>query len=281
MKTETSESSPIGINQVVPPARRGYGWLAITLAPGKVTQGHSCYWKRDLAADLDRLKELGATTLVPLLEDDELVSLQIPDLVESALERGLEVIRFPFHDGGVPRSLKKTEKFVDDLHERLRKGERIVMHCNGGLGRAGTMAACVRMAVGLDDHPEAAIASVRKIRGKRAIETRTQESFITHFSWMLGDRDIGGEPIFGLSLREDGVYEPRYIPPTLKDGCEWRGNLHKPIHGRARVRLPQDGKVSEVNVLISRYDGDLWLTSSEWNRELVRRHEESEEREDK
>jgi len=43
--------------------------------------------------------------------------------------------------------------------ERFYEGERLLMHCNGGLGRAGTMAACVRMALGLDANPEAAIAA--------------------------------------------------------------------------------------------------------------------------
>lgn len=181
MKTRTSESSPIGINQVVPPAPGGGGWLAITLAPGKVTQGNSCYWERDLGADLDRLKELGATTLVPLLEDDELVYLKIPQLIEAARERGLDVFRFPFYDGGVPKDLEKTSRFVDDLRRRIDRGERIVMHCNGGLGRAGTMAACVRLAMGLDTSPRQAISSVRKARGPRAIENRGQENFVAVF----------------------------------------------------------------------------------------------------
>jgi protein-tyrosine phosphatase len=55
------------------------------------------------------------------------------------------------------------------------------MHCNGGLGRAGSMAACVRLALGLDPDPDAAIESVRKLRSERAIETRQQERFIEQF----------------------------------------------------------------------------------------------------
>ena len=276
MKIETSESSPIGINQVIPPARGREGWLAITLAPGKVTQGHSCYWKRDLAADLDRLKELGATTLVPLLEDDELVRLKIPNLVDEARKRGLDVLRFPFHDGGVPRSMKKTYRFVDELRMRVGgKGERIVIHCNGGLGRSGTIAACVRLIMNLDSSPSDAIASIRGIRGKRAIETIAQERFVKRFSKTLEEEQNKYEPIFLLEPRENGVYEPIYIPPILKDGCEYRNNLYKPKRGRALVRLPQDGKVSEMNVLICSYCDDMYITSSDWNEELARRHRES------
>jgi len=150
--------------------------------------GANNYWDRDLEADLDRLKELGATTLVPLVEDDELVYLKIPTLVEAAQKRGLEVKRFPFHDGGVPKDMKKTVEFINEICDRFKKGERIVMHCNGGLGRAGTMAACVRMALGLDADSETAIQSVRKARGPRAIENKSQEEFIGKFikAWARG-----------------------------------------------------------------------------------------------
>lgn len=192
MKTKTSETSPIIINQVVPPSNQNQGWVAITLAPGKKTTGTYNYWDRDLDTDLARLKDQGTTTLVPLIEDDELVRLKIPNLVESAQTRGLEVIRFPFHDGGVPKDITKTINFVKGLCARYGKGERIVMHCNGGLGRAGTMAACLRLALDLDKSPEQAIQSVRKARGPRAIETKAQEEFIGFFgrTWKQGRESL-------------------------------------------------------------------------------------------
>lgn len=191
MKTKTSQSSPLGINQVVPPSAGTDGWVAITLAPGKKTMGANSYWDRDLDLDLDRLVTLGATTLVPLIEDAELTYLKIPTLVDSAEKRGLAVRRFPFHDGGIPTDRRETVRFVQELIARFRAGERIVMHCNGGLGRAGTMAACLRLALGLDHTAEQAIRSVRKARGPRAIETREQEAFIAEFisSWSVRGRD--------------------------------------------------------------------------------------------
>ncbi|MBW2703468.1 MAG: ADP-ribosylglycohydrolase family protein [Deltaproteobacteria bacterium] len=184
MKTETSKTCPIFINQVVPPNEEN-GWVAITLAPGKKTMGAKNYWDRDLATDLDKLKELNTTTLVPFLEDDELLRLQIPDLVDFAEDRGLLVQRFPFHDGGVPKDMPETLRFIEDLCTHYAEGERIVMHCNGGIGRAGTMAACLRLALSLDDSAKTAIAQVRKSRGPRAIENRAQEAFVAlfHQAW--------------------------------------------------------------------------------------------------
>ncbi len=101
MNTKTSETNPIYVVGMVPPGEQG-GWVAIAIAPGKKTRGTFVRWERDLDLDLDRLKVLGVTTLVPFLEDDELQGLNIPNLVEAAEARGLSVRRFPFHDVGVP-----------------------------------------------------------------------------------------------------------------------------------------------------------------------------------
>lgn len=181
MKTLTSATSPLRLCEVVPANAAG-GWLAITLAPGKRTVGTEVRWERDLAADLDRLEKLGATALVPLLEDHELTQLGIPDLVARAEQRGLAVVRFPIRDGAVPASLAATVRLVGDLVARCGRGERVVVHCNGGLGRAGTIAACARVASGLDGAASAAIAAVRRLRDRRAVENAEQERFVERFA---------------------------------------------------------------------------------------------------
>jgi protein-tyrosine phosphatase len=180
MKSEDSQTSPIRVIKIVSANEAG-GWVAISLAPGKKTMGTYVHWDRDLETDLNRLKELGVMTLVPFLTDNELKRLKISNLVEAATAYGFTVLRFPFRDGGIPENMAKTVQFVTDVIERFYEGERLLMHCNGGLGRAGTMAACVRIALRLDADSEAAIASVRKLRGERAIETWEQEKFVAEF----------------------------------------------------------------------------------------------------
>jgi protein-tyrosine phosphatase len=180
MKSENSRTSPIRVVEVVLPNQAG-GWVAISLAPGKKTLGTYVHWDRDLETDLNLLKELGVTTLVPFLTDDEMKRLKIPNLIVAATELGFAVLRFPFDDGGIPENMAKAVQFVKAMIERYHQGERLLMHCNGGLGRAGTMAACVRMALKLDADPKAAIVSVRKLRGERAIETLQQEDFVARF----------------------------------------------------------------------------------------------------
>jgi protein-tyrosine phosphatase len=147
MKTENSQTSPIRVVKIVPTNEAG-GWVAISLAPGKKALGTYVHWDRDLETDLNRLKELGVTTLAPFLTDDELKRLKIPNLIVAATKHGFAVLRFPFRDGGIPENLAEAVQFVKDVIECYEGGERVLMHCNGGLGRAGTMAACVRIALG-------------------------------------------------------------------------------------------------------------------------------------
>ena len=95
---------------------------------------------------------------------------------------------------------------MEDVIQGFQGGGRVLIHCNGGLGRAGTMAACVRMALKLDDDPEAAIASVRKLRGERATETREQEDFVARFRTQWQTCDSGTLKISRvdfLSMRRD------------------------------------------------------------------------------
>jgi protein-tyrosine phosphatase len=177
MKTENFQTSPIRVVKIVPANKKG-GWVAISLAPGKKTLGTYVHWDRDLETDLNRLKELSVTTLVPFLTDDELKRLKIPNLIDVATACEFAVLRFPFPDGGIPENMAEAVQFVRAVIEHFQRSERLLMHCNGGLGRAGTMAACVRMALKLDADPESAIASVRELRGWRAIETWAQEDFV-------------------------------------------------------------------------------------------------------
>ena len=62
------------------------------------------------------------------------------------------------------------------LEPVLAAGGRVLVHCVGGLGRSGTIAACLLRSRGVS--AEEAIAMVRAARSPRAIETHAQEAFV-------------------------------------------------------------------------------------------------------
>ncbi len=71
------------------------------------------------------------------------------------------------------------EALVQDVVQRLQSGQNVVVHCRGGLGRTGTVAACVLVALGRHTAEEA-IGAVRAVR-KGTVQTRDQEDFVRLF----------------------------------------------------------------------------------------------------
>lgn len=145
---------------------------------------------RDLDMDLDRLaREYQTQVLVCLLQDDEFEELEIQGLVPAAEARGWDVLRLPIRDVSVPDDPAAVAKVIASVIEKARQGSNVVIHCKGGLGRAGTIGACVLVASG--DSPAAAMSNVREARAG-AIESREQEAFIKSFAlWLLRSRVLG------------------------------------------------------------------------------------------
>ena len=153
----------------------GRGRLSLTICPGK--KGSSIFggmWDRDLATDAARLRALGADMVVSLIEEDEGDRLGVPDLGPAIEAAGMGWERFPIRDVSVPRPEERlaVDALLDRISAALDAGRHVVVHCQGGLGRAGTVAAAVLVRRGTT--PSAAIAQVRRARNG-AIETPEQE----------------------------------------------------------------------------------------------------------
>ncbi len=176
MNERTSATHPIQVPFLPSDALRLPGKVGLTFAPGKRHRGVTGAWARDLDSDLLRLRDVYATkTLVSLIEDHELVSLGIPTLVERAEALGLRVTRFPIVDASVPDNPSAFVDLVAQILSEVAAGTTVVVHCRGGLGRTGLVAAACLVAQGFG--VEAAVKLVREVR-PGAIETRPQEAFL-------------------------------------------------------------------------------------------------------
>jgi len=134
-------------------------------------------WDRDLALDLDAIRNWGASAIVTLLEPEELTLLRVERLGEEVLRRKMSWFHLPIVDVSIPdqRFEKKWRTAGEELRSILRNGSDVLVHCRGGLGRAGTIAS--RLLIELGMAPETAIARVRAVR-PGAIETRAQEEYV-------------------------------------------------------------------------------------------------------
>lgn len=175
--TRTSQSHPLQIDEIEIAATGGR--IGVTLCPGKKDPGAwSGPWDRDLDADLDVIKDWDAAAVVSLIECHEIESLGVRSLGDGVSGRHIDWLHLPIVDGSVPdkRFEARWAAVGEGLRARLRDGARVLIHCKGGLGRAGTIAA--RLLVELGDDPEHAMTRVREVR-KGAIEKDTgQEEFI-------------------------------------------------------------------------------------------------------
>ncbi len=172
----TSDSHPLRIDYVQPEGAPGR--IGLTFCPGKVQpDGLSGSWKRDLRKDLHVIADAGTHTLVTLIEQHEIESLKVRDLGVMAASFGMDWIHLPIKDTSIPSPEfeKAWEVSGAQIKDALLCGDDIVVHCKGGLGRAGTVSA--RLLVELGEEPEDAIRSVRASR-RGAIENVTQENYI-------------------------------------------------------------------------------------------------------
>jgi ADP-ribosyl-[dinitrogen reductase] hydrolase len=177
---KTSLTDPLQIAAI--PAGSEFGRVGITLCPGKYDEhALSGHWDRDLALDLDAIRNWGAAAVVTLLERKELTQLRVERLGEEVVRRKMLWFHLPIVDVSIPDRRFEEHWHVagEELRSILCRGLDVVVHCRGGLGRAGTIAA--RLLVELGMEPTKAIASVRAVR-RGAIETCEQERFVLGLS---------------------------------------------------------------------------------------------------
>lgn len=144
-------------------------------------------WQRSAELDLARLSgHCQITTVACLLSLAELRSLGLryyPDMVQSS---GFEYISHPIVDMGVPEDPMAAYCFIEELVQRLKNGERILLHCRSGFGRAGMIGACVLLRLGEASSASDALAKIRRLRSPRAVETSRQVAFVETYASSFG-----------------------------------------------------------------------------------------------
>lgn len=176
MRVRTSLTHPLQIAEVQ--ASSAHGRIGITFCPGKRQPGAmSGNWQRDLDLDCDAIRAWGAAAVVSLIEQHEMEALDVLRLGEAVEARGMDWHHLPIRDVSVPSASfeKAWGEVGPQLRALIRNGSSVLVHCKGGLGRAGMIAA--RLLVELGMAPEEAIAEVRSVR-PGAIETRAQHEHV-------------------------------------------------------------------------------------------------------
>lgn len=184
----SSATHPLRIAQVRPRGDRGT--IGITLCPGKKqAHGMSGSWARNLETDVKAIRDWGARLVLTLVAQEELDELGVPDIGDAVARAGMSWLHLPIADGCAPDEQFEVAWLTafPQLSTVLSRGEKVLVHCKGGLGRAGTVAAMLLVDTG--DGPGMAMCKVREVR-PGAVETDAQEEFLIY--WAVTRAKRGG-----------------------------------------------------------------------------------------
>ena len=123
----------------------------------------------------------GRLGLVPLTQSPE------PDYAVYLDERwdGDPEVTWPYRmitwpDFGSPEDVSELFEVIGDLYARAQAGEVVQIACYGGLGRTGTVLACLAVCAGVQFND--AVGWVRANYDRRAVETNEQARLVETFA---------------------------------------------------------------------------------------------------
>jgi len=137
-------------------ALEGSAALIFTPCPGTKTQ--------TLKDSLLTLKQAGTSAILTLMPEDEIARNQVTDLPALCQELGLAWFHCPIEDDHAPLADFATawQQQGPQIHQLLKEGKKVAIHCKGGSGRTGLVAAQIMLERGIDkEHVKQRIQALR------------------------------------------------------------------------------------------------------------------------
>lgn len=171
MVDKVKRDGPLRIDWVVSDVLDDHS-VGLTILPGRKD------YSRSTESDLTFIRDQGVTAIVPLITDDELHDFGVDDLIDQYNKFGFNTKRLPIKDQ-MTSSQEEMKELVLWIKDRIHNKEKVLIHCVGGLGRSGMVAASLLRSLGKKSN--VAIQDIRNSRSPRAIESSDQELFVKNF----------------------------------------------------------------------------------------------------
>lgn len=145
----------------------GKGCLAIMAHPASAAS---------VASTISEIAALGFHQVVSLLEPAEADALGLAHEAELVTAQSMKFVSFAIPDMGLPASGEEFARLAQNLFGEIEAGTNTLIHCRGGIGRSGLLAAAVLLRSGKD--VQEAFAQVSLMRGRRVPETTQQGAWL-------------------------------------------------------------------------------------------------------
>jgi len=130
--------------------------------------------------EIAEMRDEGVTTVVSLLEPSEIDLYGLEREPEVCARHRIDFLHYPVRDHTAPKDSRTAAALVKDLAARYGRGESIIVHCLGGVGRSPTIAGAtlVERGVPLPD----VIRRMRESRGYPVPEMPEQYAWMERFA---------------------------------------------------------------------------------------------------
>lgn len=129
-----------------------------------------------LEADIRALSHDGFTFVVSLLTEQENKELCLADEESVCRKNAIDFYSFPIVDRSIPESRSKFEALAEHLLGRIKNGDRGLIHCRAGLGRAPLLGCTILTKAGTT--PDNAWRMLAMSRGQPVPDTQAQMDWV-------------------------------------------------------------------------------------------------------
>jgi len=148
-------------------------------------------YARNIATDVGTFASKGIRMILCLLNDYEIRSIgcDVKKYEAACAKNGIKLFKYPIIEMAPPEDVNQFHNdVIEKVLQTMQQGVDVLVHCRGGIGRAGLVACCVSAyklnKAGADRHFKSSkevIAYVRAHRDKRCVESRKQEDFVKKY----------------------------------------------------------------------------------------------------